>query len=49
MKNRLTTVDATSVQRLSEEIKKLWCTEIESEYLRKLADSMPIACKWLLN
>lgn len=41
MKDRLASVDTSSVPRLIHEIKKLWCFDMETDYFEKLADSMP--------
>lgn len=41
MKDRITTTDTSSIQRLIQEIKKLWYVDMENDHFEKVADAMP--------
>ena len=41
MKDRLAATNTSLVQRLIQEIKTLWCVDMENDYFEKLTDSMP--------
>ena len=49
MKDKLKEVNTISEPLLTAEIKKLWCTGLPNEYLRKLSDSMPDRIKIVIQ